>query len=74
MEIEEEIAKRSAVEIEQCRALTVGISGFAECACGGPNSCAYALPFGYAFLCQHPRLEEIVKRTLSQATSARTNQ
>lgn len=46
-----------------CRADSVGISGFAECRCAGPNPCVYALPFGYAFLCQHPRLNEILENT-----------
>jgi hypothetical protein len=50
-------------EIADCRAINIGASGFAECQCAGPNSCAYALPFGYAFLCQHPRMGEIVART-----------
>ncbi len=51
------------VDIAECRALRVGVSGFAECQCVGPNNCAYALPFGYAFLCYHPRLAEIVANT-----------
>ncbi len=50
-------------EIDGCRARGAGVSGFAECLCTGPNQCAYALPFGYAFLCQHPRMDEIVRNT-----------
>ncbi len=50
-------------DIAECRALNIGVSGFAECQCVGPSNCAYALPFGYAFLCQHPRIEEIVANT-----------
>ena len=50
-------------EIADCRALNIGVSGFAECQCDGPNSCPYALPFGYAFLCRHPRMGEIVAQT-----------
>ncbi len=53
----------SLVEIADCRAEDIGVSGFAECLCSGPNNCAYALPFGYAFLCQHPRMGEIVDKT-----------
>ncbi len=53
----------SLAEIADCRAEDIGVSGFAECLCSGPNSCAYALPFGYAFLCQHPRMGEIVDKT-----------
>ncbi len=57
-------------EIADCRAEDIGVSGFAECLCTGPNSCAYALPFGYAFLCQHPRIGEIVNRTERERAAA----
>ena len=57
-------------KIEDCRAHAVGASGFAECQCDGPNACAYALPFGYAFLCQHPRLNEILEKTKKQRAGA----
>jgi hypothetical protein len=50
-------------EITDCRATDVGVAGFAECQCSGPVSCAYALPFGYAFLCRHPRMSEIIAKT-----------
>ncbi len=50
-------------EVTDCRAMDVGVSGFAECLCEGPNNCAYALPFGYAFLCHHPRMSEIIANT-----------
>ncbi len=50
-------------EITNCRAMNIGVSGFAECLCEGPNNCAFALPFGYAFLCQHPRMGEIIANT-----------
>ncbi len=50
-------------EIADCRADAIGLSGFAECSCEGPNACVYALPFGYAFLCQHPRLNEILENS-----------
>jgi len=39
-----------------CRTLDLGIQGFAECLRQGPSGCQYAMPFGYAFLCSHPRL------------------
>jgi hypothetical protein len=41
-----------------CETLDIGLEGFEECPCTGPNSCRYALPFGYGFLCQHPRFAE----------------
>jgi hypothetical protein len=50
-------------DINNCRAISVGETNFAECLLTGPNSCSYALPFGYCFLCQHPRLSEIVENT-----------
>ena len=50
-------------EITHCRAVNIGVSGFAECLCEGPNNCAFALPFGYGFLCQHPRMSEIIENT-----------
>jgi len=64
---------RPSEEISECMATEVGIEDFAECLCVGPNTCRYALPFGYAFLCQHPRLNEILENTkkLRQATASR---
>ncbi len=59
--------------IVNCRAESVGLSGFAECRCAGPNACVYALPFGYAFLCQHPHLDEILENTKKDKTSAATH-
>jgi hypothetical protein len=50
-------------DISECRASAMGDQNFAECLCEGPNACQYALPFGYAFLCQHPRVKEIVANT-----------
>ncbi len=50
-------------EICDCRAADIGINGFAECLRGGPSSCEHALPFGYAFLCRHPRIKDIVENT-----------
>ena len=50
-------------DISDCQADNVGIEGFGECRRNGPNACPYALPFGYAFLCRHPRLDEIVQTT-----------
>jgi hypothetical protein len=49
--------------IDDCRALEIDKNDVAECLLVGPNTCAYALPFGYCFLCQHPRLSEIIDNT-----------
>ncbi len=55
--------ERDSQKISECRAADVGIVNFAECLQGGPNSCEFALPFGYAFLCRHPRMLEIIENT-----------
>ena len=49
--------------IENCRVLEIGVEKFAECLQQGPCTCSYALPFGYCFLCRHPRLDEIIENT-----------
>jgi hypothetical protein len=61
--------EKSLDEITGCRAASMGAQGFGECLCEGPNACPYALPFGYAFLCQHPRVKEIIEHT-KQPTQA----
>ena len=50
--------------INNCRVFSLGETKFAECLSEGPNSCSYALPFGYCFLCQHPRVNEILENTI----------
>jgi len=50
-------------DIADCRAMDIGIAQFAECLRNGPNSCIYAMPFGYCFLCKHPNLNEIIENT-----------
>jgi hypothetical protein len=54
---------KSMREIDNCRVVEVGLGGFAECAQWGPVNCEHALPFGYCFLCMHPRLDEIIANT-----------
>ncbi len=56
--------------IENCRAVGIGIDGFAECLQKGPNQCSYSMPFGYCFLCQHPRLGEILENTKAAQRAA----
>jgi hypothetical protein len=38
-----------------CRILDLGLDGFTECMRAGPNTCRYAIPFGYSFLCSYPQ-------------------
>lgn len=49
--------------IEDCRVVDIGMEKYAECLQQGPATCAYALPFGYCFLCGHPRVNEIIENT-----------
>lgn len=64
-----ETSDAATVDLRTCRANSVGVAGFAECLCPGPNACAHALPFGYAFLCRHPRIAEIVENTQKERQS-----
>jgi len=59
-------------DITGCRASDIGIADLGECMRVGPNSCLYALPFGYSFLCQHPRLWEIISNTIKADPVAST--
>jgi hypothetical protein len=49
--------------IDTCRCAEIGIPGMAECLDCGPCRCSYAIPFGYRFLCKHPRVKEILENT-----------
>ncbi|HMB24539.1 MAG TPA: hypothetical protein VKP08_16965 [Anaerolineales bacterium] len=57
------VKTKSLRGIENCRAVEVGAEKFGECLKQGPSTCAYALPFGYCFLCTNPRLDEILLNT-----------
>ena len=54
---------KTARGIKDCRVVEVGVEKFAECLQQGPATCSYALPFGYCFLCHHPRLDEIIENS-----------
>jgi len=54
---------KSLGRLENCRVVEIGIAGFAECVQQGPAPCSHALPFGYCFLCNHPRLDDIIANT-----------
>ena len=49
--------------LQNCRVVEIGIGNFAECVQQGPATCSHALPFGYCFLCMHPRVDEIIQNT-----------
>ena len=57
------VKSKSRHGIENCRVFDIGVSQFAECLQAGPSTCSHALPFGYCFLCKHPRLDEIIENT-----------
>ncbi len=54
---------RPGLKIEDCRAAHLVAGVYAECLRSGPNACEYSIPFGYCFLCKHPRLNEILEHT-----------
>lgn len=56
--------------IEKCRVSEIGVENYAECLQRGPNTCPHALPFGYCFLCRHPRLDQIMENTKKAALIA----
>ena len=69
--VDKNVADRLAArphDLAACRVLDIGYPRYAECLCSGPNSCSYALPFGYGYLCQHPKLNEIMEGTKRAAS------
>jgi hypothetical protein len=53
-----------------CQVQAVGVDHFAECPQQGPQPCAHALPFGYCFLCTHPKVDEMIENTRNAAMIA----
>jgi len=49
--------------LENCRVVEIGVGNFAECTQWKAVNCSHALPFGYCFLCMHPRVDEIIENT-----------
>jgi hypothetical protein len=60
------VRTKSLRGIENCRVVDIGIGNFAECLKPGPATCSHALPFGYCFLCMHPRVDDIIENTKDQ--------
>ena len=54
---------KSLGRLQNCRVVEIGVANFAECVQQGPAPCSHALPFGYCFLCTHPRLDDIIENT-----------
>lgn len=64
----------STTEVSDCVTLDLGLEGFLECPQIGPNTCAFAVPFGYGFLCEKPEFVAVPQegRAKGSATTART--
>jgi hypothetical protein len=58
--------KKPLGKLANCRVIETGIGSFAECAQWGPINCNHAMPFGYCYLCLHPRVDEIIENTKKQ--------
>jgi hypothetical protein len=56
--------------IEKCRVVEIGVDHMGECLEQGPQPCSHALPFGYCFLCTHPRVDEIIENTRKSQLTA----
>ena len=56
--------------IPNCQVREVGVDHFAECPQQGPQPCSHALPFGYCFLCTHPRVDEMIENARQSAMIA----
>lgn len=57
-------------DLRDCRIADIGVDQFAECLMEGPNVCEHALPFGYCFLCKHPRVNEMLEKSRTEGQSA----
>lgn len=58
-------------DIPACRVVEIGLGDFAECTEWKAVRCAHALPFGYCFLCMHPRVGEMIKNTKQELQAAK---
>ena len=54
----------------KCQVQAVGVENFGVCPQQGPQPCSYAMPFGYCFLCTHPRVDEMIENTRQAAMMA----
>lgn len=58
------VKSKSLGRYEDCRVVEIGyFEKFGECLKQGPATCAYAVPFGYCFLCKNPRVAEMIENT-----------
>lgn len=57
--------------VPNCRVVAIGVGDFAECTEWKAVNCAHALPFGYCFLCMHPRVDDIIANTQKALQAAK---
>jgi hypothetical protein len=60
---QKETNTRPLGKLANCRVIETGIGDIAECTQWDAVSCTHALPFGYCFICMHPRVGEIIENT-----------
>jgi hypothetical protein len=63
---------RNEDSVKNCQVIELGIGDFAECAQWGPVTCEHAMPFGYTFLCMHPRVKDMIENTRKNLSAAKT--
>ena len=63
--------EKSAEGIKNCRVVAIGVGNFAECTEWRAINCSYALPFGYCFLCMHPRVDDMIENTKKALLAAK---
>ncbi len=64
-------SKSTTSTTPKCKVMEIGVDHFGECPQQGPQPCSHALPFGYCFLCTHPRVDEMIANTREAEMMAR---
>ncbi len=64
-------SKSTTSTTPKCKVMGIGVDHFGECPQQGPQPCSHALPFGYCFLCTHPRVDEMIADTRKAEMMAR---
>lgn len=66
------VKTKGSDSINDCHVIEIGIGDFAECAQWGPVTCEYAMPFGYSFLCMHPRVKDMIENTKNSLSTQKS--
>jgi hypothetical protein len=64
-------AQTKSRSIPNCRVVEIGLGDFAECTEWRAVHCSHSLPFGYCFLCMHPRVENMIENTKKALQAAK---